>query len=151
MSQTCIRQDRGILTMMRSCASAAKLRAAGPFLSVGIKCQVRIRRPAASNRQFGSRAEKPARVPNGAECYARSGKPFQDAGRKTAPSSGSPVMTQRRRAMISLRASAVLAKAGIMVLRVPIRLAQQPLGGLLVAAAWHQDVEHDAGLVHRSP
>jgi len=53
--------------------------------------------------------------------------------------------------MISLRASAVLAKAGIMVLRVPIRLAQQPLGGLLVAAAWHQDVEHDAGLVHRSP
>ena len=31
VSQTCIRQDRGILTMMRSCASAAKLRAAGPF------------------------------------------------------------------------------------------------------------------------
>jgi hypothetical protein len=31
VSQTCIRQDRLILTMMRSCASAAKLRAAGPF------------------------------------------------------------------------------------------------------------------------
>src|SRR2546423_14664192 len=29
--QTCMRQDRLILTMMQSCASAAKLRAAGPF------------------------------------------------------------------------------------------------------------------------
>jgi len=48
----------------------------GPILSVGIKCQVRIRHPATSDRQFGSRAEKPARAPNGAECYARSGKPL---------------------------------------------------------------------------
>src|SRR5438094_4691880 len=45
----------------------------GPILSVGIKCQVRIRHPATSDRQFGSRAEKPVRAPNGAECYARSG------------------------------------------------------------------------------
>jgi hypothetical protein len=29
----------------------------GPILSVGIKCQVRIRFPATSDRQFGSRAE----------------------------------------------------------------------------------------------
>jgi hypothetical protein len=29
----------------------------GPILSVGIKCQVRIRLPATSDRQFGSRAE----------------------------------------------------------------------------------------------
>jgi hypothetical protein len=29
----------------------------GSILSVGIKCQVRIRRPATSDRQFGSRAE----------------------------------------------------------------------------------------------
>src|SRR5437660_7027380 len=29
----------------------------GPILSVGIKCQVRIRRPATSDRHFGSRAE----------------------------------------------------------------------------------------------
>jgi hypothetical protein len=29
----------------------------GPILSVGIKCQVRIRHPATSDRQFGSRAE----------------------------------------------------------------------------------------------
>ena len=37
-------------------------------LSVGIKCHVRIRLPATSDRQLGSRAEKPARAPNGAEC-----------------------------------------------------------------------------------
>src|SRR5438094_6284333 len=90
----------------------------GPILSVGIKCQVRIRLPATSDRQFGSRAENPARASNGAECYARSGKPFQDAGRKTTPSSGSPVVTKRQSAMISLRASAT-----IMVLRVPQRLS----------------------------
>ena len=29
----------------------------GPILSVGLKCQVRIRLPATSDRQFGSRAE----------------------------------------------------------------------------------------------
>ena len=34
----------------------------GPILSVGIKCQVRIRLPATSDRQFGSRAEKLARA-----------------------------------------------------------------------------------------
>ncbi len=90
----------------------------GPILSVGIRCQVRIRLPATSDRQFGSRAENPARASNGAECYARSGKPFQDAGRKTTPSRGSPVVTKRQSAMISLRASAT-----IMVLRVPIRLS----------------------------
>ena len=32
----------------------------GTILSVGIKCQVRIRHPATSDRQFDSRAEKPA-------------------------------------------------------------------------------------------
>jgi hypothetical protein len=31
----------------------------------------------------------------------RSGKPFQDAGRKTTPSSGSPIVTKRQSAMIS--------------------------------------------------
>ena len=34
-----------ILTMMQSCASAAKLRAAGPILSVGILCHVSCRFP----------------------------------------------------------------------------------------------------------
>jgi hypothetical protein len=41
---------------------------------------------------------KSQRAPNGAEWYARSGKPFQDAGRKTTPSSGSPVVTKRQSA-----------------------------------------------------
>jgi hypothetical protein len=90
----------------------------GPILSVGIKRQVRIRHPATSDRQFGSRAGQPARAPNSAECYARSGQPFQDAGRKTTPSNSSPVVTKRHSAMISLRASAT-----IMVLRVPRRLS----------------------------
>ena len=31
------------------------------------------------------------------------------------------------------------------------QLAQQSLGCLLVASALDQDIEHDAGLVHRSP
>jgi hypothetical protein len=43
---------------------------------------------------------------------------FQDAGRKTTPSNGSPVVTKRQSAMISLRASATT-----MVLRVPLRLS----------------------------
>src|SRR6476659_8164780 len=90
----------------------------GPILSVGIKCQVRIRHPATSDRQFGSRAEASASTENGAEWYARFGELFQDAGRKTTPSSGSPVVTKRQSAMISLRASAT-----IIVLRVPIRLS----------------------------
>jgi hypothetical protein len=34
-----------ILTMMQSCASAAKLRAAGPILFVGIVCHVSCRFP----------------------------------------------------------------------------------------------------------
>ena len=46
----------------------------GPILSVGIKCQVRIRFPATSDRQFGSRAESQRERRNGAEWYARSGK-----------------------------------------------------------------------------
>ena len=80
---------------------------------------VQYRVAATSDRQFGSRcAEEPARAPNSAEEYARSGKHFQTAGRKTTPSSGSPVVTKRQSAMISLRASAT-----IMVLRVPIRLS----------------------------
>jgi hypothetical protein len=39
----------------------------GPILSVGIKCQVRIRLPATSDCQIGSPTEEPARAPNGAE------------------------------------------------------------------------------------
>ena len=39
----------------------------GPILSVGINCQVRIRLPATSDRQFGSRAESSASAENGAK------------------------------------------------------------------------------------
>jgi len=57
----------------------------GPILSVGIKCQVRIRLPATSDRQFGSRAESQRERRNGAKWYARSGRaPFRtlDVGRR---------------------------------------------------------------------
>src|SRR5580693_6187642 len=103
--------------MMQSCASAAKHRAAGPFFRSASSAMFEYGFPATSDRQFGSRAEKPERVPNGAEWCARSGKPFQDAGRKTTPSSGSPVVTKRQSAMTILRASAT-----IIVLRVPREL-----------------------------
>jgi hypothetical protein len=90
----------------------------GPILSVGINCQFRIRLPATSDRQFGSRAESQRErrmVLSGMLVPVSS---FQNAGRKTTPSSGSPVVTKRQSAMISLRASAT-----IMVLRVPLRLS----------------------------
>src|SRR5947207_8985511 len=90
----------------------------GPILSVGIKCQVRIRLPATSDRQFGSRAESQRERRMVLSGMLVPVSPFQDAGRKTTPSSGSPVVTKRQSAMISLRASAT-----IIVLRVPIRLS----------------------------
>jgi hypothetical protein len=90
----------------------------GPILSVGIKCQVRIRHPATSDRQFGIvlKSQRERRMVLSAMLVPV--KPFQDAGRKTTPSSGSPIVTKRQSAMISLRASAT-----IIVLRVPIRLS----------------------------
>src|SRR6202043_2106313 len=108
---------RLILTMMQSCASAAKLRAAGPFFRSASSAMFEYGFP--PPRIVNSAVVlKSQRAPNGAEWYARSGKPFQDAGRKTTPSSGSPVVTKRQSAIISLRASAT-----IIVLRVPLRLS----------------------------
>ena len=49
----------------------------GSILSGRHQCHVRIRRPATSDRQFGSHAEQPARAPNGAECCARSVSRFR--------------------------------------------------------------------------
>src|SRR5258706_13500671 len=89
----------------------------GPILSVGISAMFVLRFPPPRIVNSAVR-EKPARAPNGAEWSARSGKPFQAAGRKTTPSSVSPVVTKRQSAMTSLRASAT-----IIVLRVPIRLS----------------------------
>src|SRR5580700_3259839 len=89
----------------------------GPILSVGISAMFEYGFP--PPRIVNSAVVlKSQRAPNGAEWYARSGKPFQDAGRKTTPSSGSPVVTKRQSAMTSLRASAT-----IIVLRVPRRLS----------------------------
>ena len=107
-----------ILTMMQACASAAKLRAAGPFCwSASIAMfEYGVPPPRIVNSAV---VLNPARAPK----MVLSGMlvpvtPFQDAGRKTTPSSGSPVVTKRQSEMISLRASAT-----IMVLRVPLRLS----------------------------
>ena len=92
--------------MMQSCASAAKLRAAGPF-SQSASEPVRITASRHSDRQFGS-APKPARAPNSSVAMLVPVTPFQAAGRKTTPSSISPVVTKRQSAMSSLRASATI-------------------------------------------
>ena len=101
--------------MMQSCASAAKLRAAGPILTVGILCHVSVPVPATSDRQSAVRAER--------QRERRIGKMlvpevFQPAGRRMTPSNVSPVVTKRQSAMSSLRANAT-----IIVLRVPRRLS----------------------------
>ena len=103
--------------MMQSCASAAKLRAASPFY-------ISAWRPCAKSgpRHLGSSIRHLGRK-TGARRMVLSSmlvrvKLFQDAGRKTTPSSGSPVVTKRQSAMTSLRASAT-----IMILHVPIRLS----------------------------
>ena len=87
----------------------------GPILSVGIKCHVRIRHPATSDRQFGSppKSQRERRMVLSV-CSFR--ETLQPAGRKTTPSIVSPVVTKRQRAMSSFRASAT-----IIVLRVPAR------------------------------
>ena len=77
-----------------------------------------LRFPATSDRQFGSppKSQRERRVGKGLLVPG-----LQPAGRRMTPSNVSPVVTKRQSAMSSLRASAVLAKAGIMVLRVPTR------------------------------
>ena len=101
--------------MMQSCASAAKLRAAGPFSQ------------SASSAMF-EYGVPPPRIVNSAVRRKASASTdqvkgdalpgLQPAGRRTTPSNVSPVVTKRQSAMISLRASAT-----IMVLRVPLRLS----------------------------
>src|SRR5689334_1173342 len=84
--------------MMRSCASAAKLRAAGPFCRSASSARFEYGIPPPRIVNSAVVLKVSARR-NGAEWYARSGKPFQDTGRKTTPSSGSPVVTKRQSAM----------------------------------------------------
>jgi len=103
--------------MMLSCASAAKLRAAGPFYQSASSARFEYGFPPpriVNSAVVLKAARAPKMVQSGMLVPVGS---FQDAGRKTTPSNGSPVLTKRHSAMISLRASAT-----IMVLRVPIRL-----------------------------
>src|SRR5947209_7151550 len=90
----------------------------GPILSVGISAMFEygVPRPRIVNSAV---VLNPARAPKMVLRVCSFGSSsFQEAGRKTTPSSGSPVVTKRQRAMISLRASAT-----IMALRVPLRLS----------------------------
>jgi hypothetical protein len=104
-----------ILAMMQSCASAAKLRAAGPFSpSASVPCQLPV--PATSDRQSAVRPERQRERRIAKKMLFP--EAFQPAGRKMTPSNVSPVVTKRQSAISSLRAMAT-----IIVLRVPARLS----------------------------
>ena len=103
------------LTMMQSCASAAKLRVAGPFSpSASVPCLQPV--PATSDHQSAVRRERQGARRIGKKMLSPG--TFQPAGRKMTPSDVSPVVTKRQSAISSLR-----ARATIMVLRVPLRLS----------------------------
>jgi len=101
--------------MMQSCASAAKLRAAGPFSpSASVPCLLPV--PATSDRQSAVRPERQRERRIGKKMLFP--EAFQPAGRRMTPSNVSPVVTKRQSAISSLR-----ARATIIVLRVPARLS----------------------------
>src|SRR5689334_23781688 len=63
----------------------------GPILSVGIKCQVRIRHPATSDLNSAVGLKASASAENSGECYARSGRaPFRTLDVRRRP----PVVRQ---------------------------------------------------------
>src|SRR4051812_5198538 len=108
--QPCIRSPHRGLTMMQSCASAAKLRGGGPILETGVKPW-----PPSGDRHLGSSAETDDIL------FARLQKLVLPAfsvhaARKTTPAGTSPVVTIRHSAI-----SSFLARATIRVLRVPPR------------------------------
>src|SRR5712692_1815500 len=81
-----------ILTMMQSCASAVKLRAAGPFSpSASVPCLLPV--PATSDRQSAVRPERERERRVGKEMLFP--EAFQPAGRRMTPSNVSPVVTKR--------------------------------------------------------
>ena len=104
--------------MMQSCASAAKLRAAGPFSRSASSAMFEygFPPPRIVNSAVALKSQRERRMVLSGMLVPV--KPFQPAGRKTTPSSVSPVVTKRQSAMSSLRASAT-----IIVLRVPLRLS----------------------------
>jgi len=106
----CIRLVHRDLTMMQSCASAAKLRGGGPILETGVKPW-----PVSGDRPLGSSAETDDILFVGVRGLVLSAFSFH-AGRKTTPAGTSPVVTMRHNAI-----SSFLASATIRVLRVPPR------------------------------
>ena len=101
----CIRLVHRDLTMMQSCASAAKLRGGGPILENGATPW-----PVSGDRHLGSSAETNAIL------FARLQQRVllsRHAARKTTPAGTSPVVTMRHSAI-----SSFLASATIRVLRV---------------------------------
>src|SRR5438270_8743498 len=79
----------------------------GSILSVGIiaRFEYGVPPPRIVNSAIVLKSQREHRmVPS----VARPVRAFQSAGRKTTPSSGSPVVTKRQSAMISLRASATI-------------------------------------------
>src|SRR4051794_10149472 len=108
--QPCIRSVHRGLTMMQSCASAAKLRGGGPILENGVKPW-----PPSGGRHLGSSSE----TDGGLFAWFRElilSAFARHAARKTTPAGTSPVVTIRHSAM-----SSFLARATIRVLRVPPR------------------------------
>src|SRR3954463_12088083 len=101
-------RSRGSLTMMQSCASAAKLRGGGPILQDGVKPW-----PVSGGRPLGSSTGTDQVL------FVRLQKRVllsRHAARKTTPAGASPVVTMRHNAI-----SSFLARATIRVLRVPPR------------------------------
>jgi hypothetical protein len=99
------------LTMMQSCASAAKLRSGGPILPIGMKAKGQCRDSATSNRH---RRPRHKRTDKAETVGVPSASSVHCAGRKTTPSGTTPSRTSRHRAIRILR-----ARATIMGLRVP--------------------------------
>src|SRR2546423_8347089 len=88
--QTCMRQDRLILTMMRSCASAAKLRAAGPFSRSASSARFEYGIPPPRIGNSAVVLKNPARASNRTEYYVVPGSPFRTLDVRRRP----PVVRQ---------------------------------------------------------
>lgn len=102
----------GIGTMMQPCASAAKLRAAGPFYSSGARAMGGSGTPP-PRIVIGNPRPAAGRAPNRLSCLACSS---QIAACRRTPGGTVPVLASSHRAISSLRASAT-----IMVFLVPPR------------------------------
>ena len=101
--------------MMQSCASAAKLRAAGPFSQSASSAMFEYGVPPPRVVNSAVRRKASASTDQVKVMLFPGGQP---AGRRMTPSNVSPVVTNRQSAITSLR-----ARATIMVMRVPLRLS----------------------------